>query len=123
MEVWELSFSLLLALLAAVCSSRGQFLPPPKHPQQASVCTLAGSSFRLWGDRLSHLEDLQVVLRFFYQLSDCKVHSLFVAGKEKTGRSLLAGARSPPVSRGEGGGALAVRKQPGTIDLSPNVNL
>lgn len=32
---------------------------------------------------VSHLEDFEVVLRFFYKLSDCKVHSLFVAGKKK----------------------------------------
>lgn len=32
--------------------------------------------------RLAHLKDFEVVLRFFYKLSDCKVHSLFVAERK-----------------------------------------
>lgn len=37
----------------------------------------------------SHLEDFEVVLRFFYQLSDGKVHSLSVpAQRERNGQNI-----------------------------------
>lgn len=32
---------------------------------------------------MSHLEDFEVVLRFFYQVSDGKVHSLSVPGQHE----------------------------------------
>lgn len=38
--------------------------------------------------RLAHLKDFEVVLRFFYKLSDCKVHSLFVAEKNPRNKML-----------------------------------
>lgn len=51
------------------------------------------------GVAVSHLEDFEVVLRFFYQLSDGKVHSLSVP--EEHERNQRTSAAEQGSSRGE----------------------
>lgn len=77
---------------------------------------------------MSHLEDFEVVLRLFYKLSDCKVHSLSVAGRNAR-KNMLAAVRSPDLQCGGRRRSVSSQeaefshKQPGTFHSSHNFNL
>lgn len=65
--------------------------------------------------RLSHLEDFEVVLRFCYQLADCKVHSLFVAGKKHRKQHVSCHQELPDL---QCGGRSSVSSQEATSNFS-----